>query len=593
MSTRRRLVGIVGASAALIFILYSAYFGGWPDPFGDPTLFVLSSCVVAAAYLIVGHLSTAEHPDRRIGLLFSVVGYLYLLRSVGYLHETWSFAVGLATVSAYQAALAHLGLAWPSGQLRSRFEAALVVAIYTYNVGHNVLLLLFRDHQAEGCATCPENPLLVDADPEAIARIDGVSIFISQLFTIAVVGVIGWHWRTSEGYRRTSMNRLLLVAVPIAAYSVVVDLTARFEPDLPDELAYAVAPLLLLSAPVAQWVELRRAAVARAAVGQALVGLDPGPTPAALQDALRSAVGDNEIRLALRDDDRAGYRDVTGVDVDPGRLPPGRTAVRLDTRADWVMVVDAHLADEPELLEMVVAAARLALDHARMRAEIGAQLAEVRESRARIVQAADAARRKLERDLHDGAQQRLVTLSLAVGLARAGLPDDDAPTRELLDTAAGEAAAALAELRDLARGIHPAVLTESGLAGGIRALAERSPVPVTVAAVPPGRYPASVEITAYFLVAEALANVSKHAPGAAATVTIGQGAATLDIEIADDGPGGAVVRAGSGLGGLADRVAAAGGRLEVRSPTGAGTAVRARLPVADSGAVTAPTEVDR
>lgn len=593
MSTRRRLAGIVGASAALIFVLYCAYFGGWPEPFGDPTLFVLSSAVVAAAYLIVGHLSAAEHPDRRIGLLFSVVGYLYLLRSVGYLHETWSFAIGLATVSAYQAALAHLGLAWPSGRLRSRFEAALVVAIYTYNVGHNVLLLLFRDHQVEGCATCPENPLLVDADPAAIARIDGLSIFISQLFTITVVGVIVWHWRTSQGYRRRSMNRLVLVAMPIAAYSVLVDLTARFEPDLPDELVYAVGPLLLLSAPVAQWAELRRAAVARAAVGQALVGLDPGPTPAALEDALRSAVGDNEIRLALREDDRTGYRDVAGVDVDPARLPPGRTAVRLDTRADWVMVVDSHLSDEPELLEMVVAAARLALDHARMRAEIGAQLAEVRESRARIVQAADAARRQLERDLHDGAQQRLVTLSLAVGLARASLPDDDAHTRELLDTAAGEAAAALTELRDLARGIHPAVLTESGLAGGILALAERSPVPVTIATVPSGRYPASVEVTAYFLVAEALANVSKHAPGAAATVTIGHGAATLDVEIADDGPGGAVVRAGSGLGGLADRVAAAGGRLDVRSPVGAGTVVRAVLPVTDPESGTPPPQVRR
>lgn len=589
MSTARRLIGIVGATAALAFILFSAYLGGWPEP-GATTPYVLSVIVVAAAYLVVGHRASDQYPDRRIGLLFSVVGYLYLLRSVGYLHGTVTYAVGLATVSAYQAALAHLGMAWPTGRLRSKFEVALVVTIYVYNVGLNIVLQLFYTPRADGCDNCPENILLIGHDPAAIARIDGVSVFTSQAFTITVVGVILWHWWTSEGYRRRSMNRLLLVAIPVAAHSAFVDLVARFGTDLPDELVYAIVPLLLLSPPIFQWVDLRRAAAARAAVGQALVRLDPGPTPAALQRALRNTVGDNEIRLALREDGQAGYRDVDGAEIDPATLPPGRIAV---TRADWVMVVDAQLGDEPELLEMVVAAARIALDHARMRAEIGAQLAEVQQSRARIVQAADSARRKLERDLHDGAQQRLITLSLAIGLARANLRDADPEVRELLDAAAGEAAEALAELRDLARGIHPAVLTESGLAGGVRALAERSPVPVTVAAGPHGRYSTSVEVTAYFLVAEALANVSKHAPDARATVTIRECASTLDIEVADDGPGGAVVRAGSGLGGLADRVAAAGGRLEVRSPAGRGTVVRAWLPAAGSPDVGAQLEAIR
>jgi signal transduction histidine kinase len=590
VSTARRLIGIGGASAALAFILFAAYLGGWPDP-GATTPYVLSVIVIAAGYLVVGHLASDQYPDRRIGLLFSVVGYLYLLRSVGYLYGTVTYAVGLATVSAYQAALAHLGMAWPTGRLRSRFEVALVVTIYVYNVTLNVVLQLFTTPRADGCDTCPENILLIEHDPTAIARIDAVTVFVSQGLTLTVVTVILRHWWTSEGYRRRSMNRLLLVAIPIAIYSAFVDLHARFATDLPDELVYAVAPLLLLAAPVAEWVELRRAAAARAAVGQALVQLDPGPTPAALQDALRDAVGDNEIRLALREDGRSGYRDVGGAAVDPARLPPGRTAVPLDTRADWVMVVDAQLCDEPELLAMVVAAARIALDHSRMRAEIQAQLAEVRESRARIVQAADAARRKLERDLHDGAQQRLVTLSLALGLARASLRDQDPEVRALLDAAAAEASAALAELRDLARGIHPAVLTESGLAGGVRALAERSPVRVTVAAMPNDRYPTSVEVTAYFLVAEGLTNVSKHAPGAAATVTIGECESTLRVEIADAGPGGAVVRAGSGLGGLADRVAAAGGRLEVRSPPRGGTVVRAVLPLTDATAVAASPEV--
>lgn len=584
MPSGRRLIRIGGATAALVFILFAAYLGGWPDS-GEVTVYVLSSTLVAAGYLVAGHLAADQYPDRRIGLLFSVVGYLYLLRSVGYLHGSVTYAVGVATVSAYQAALAHLGMAWPSGRLRSRFEAGLVVVIYAYNIGLNVVLQLFYAPQADGCAACPANLLLIEHDPAMIARIDSVTILINQGFTITVAVVILWHWWMSAGYRRRSMNRLLLVAIPIVVYHSVTDLVRRLDPVVPDELVYGVAPLLLLAAPVALLVELRRAATARAAVGQALVQLDPGPTPAALQDALRRAVGDDQIRLVLREEGGGpGYRDVDGAVVQPDRLPAGRAAVPLDTRADWVMVIDTQLRDEPELLAMVAAAARIALDHARMRAEIQAQLAEVRQSRARLVQAADAARSKLERDLHDGAQQRLITLSLALGMARARVDGTDPGVRELLDAAAGEASAALTELRDLARGIHPAVLTESGLAGGVRALAERIPVPVTVVAVPAGRFPAPVEVTAYFLVAEALANVSKHTPAATVSVTICAGHDTLDLTISDDGPGGAVVRVGSGLGGLADRVAAAGGRLDVHSPAGGGTVVRASLPMPEVSA---------
>lgn len=282
MTNGRRLVAIGCAGAAVAFILLAAYFGGWPEPSGDPTLYVVSSTLVAAGYLVVGYLASDRYPDRRIGRLFAVVGFLYLLRDVGYLYLGVTYAVGVATVSAYQAALGHLGMAWPSGRLRNRFEVGLVAANYTYNVSLNVLLLLFRDPRAEGCDSCPANPVLIESDPTAIARIDGVSVFISQGFTVVVAGVIVRHWWTSTGYDRTSMNRLLMVAMPVAAYIVLIDMVNRFQFDVPPELIYAVAPLLLLSGPIAYWIEMRRAATARAAVGQALVQLDPGPTPAAL-----------------------------------------------------------------------------------------------------------------------------------------------------------------------------------------------------------------------------------------------------------------------------------------------------------------------
>ncbi len=207
-----------------------------------------------------------------------------------------------------------------------------------------------------------------------------------------------------------------------------------------------------------------------------------------------------------------------------------------------------------------------------------AQLEQVRASRARIVEAGDAARRRIERDLHDGAQQRLVTLSLALGMARSQVAGSDPDLAALLEGASKEAREAIAELRELARGIHPAVLTETGLSGAIQALVERSPVATTVSAVPACRFPAPIEATAYFVVSEALANVAKHAPGATAQVAVRQSAERIVVEIVDDGPGGARPDSGSGLRGLADRVASVGGTLQLESTNGGGTRLRAEIP---------------
>jgi signal transduction histidine kinase len=229
-------------------------------------------------------------------------------------------------------------------------------------------------------------------------------------------------------------------------------------------------------------------------------------------------------------------------------------------------------------MRLAVAAANLALEHSRLQAEIQAQLEQVRASRARIVEAGDMARRRLERDLHDGAQQRLVTVSLALGMARHQAAGSNPDLETLLEAASKEAREALAELRELARGIHPAVLTETGLHGAIQSLAERSPVTTAIIAVPTGRFATPIEATAYFVVSEALANVAKHAPAATAQITIRQHAAQLVVEVSDDGPGGARADTGSGLGGLADRVASVGGALQIDSLPGHGTLLRAQIP---------------
>jgi len=296
-----------------------------------------------------------------------------------------------------------------------------------------------------------------------------------------------------------------------------------------------------------------------------------------LRNALARALGDSTLQLAFRVPDGTSYLDTAGRLVDPDQLGPGR-AITVLAASGAVLVHDQGLEQEPKLVRLTASAASMALEHARLQAEVQAQLEQVRASRARIVEAGDAERRRLERDLHDGAQQRLVTLSLALGMAREQAAGADPALRSLLESAGKEAREALIELRELARGIHPAVLTETGLPGALQALAERSTVAMTIASVPPGRFPAAVEATAYFVVSEALANVAKHALTDAAVVTIRRLPGLLTVTVSDDGAGGARPEGGTGLRGLADRVASVGGVLRVESPPGAGTRLEAEIP---------------
>jgi PAS domain S-box-containing protein len=204
---------------------------------------------------------------------------------------------------------------------------------------------------------------------------------------------------------------------------------------------------------------------------------------------------------------------------------------------------------------------------------------EIRSSRARIVDAASAERRRLERNLHDGAQQRLVSISLFLRLAEGKVKTDPDGAEQLLRQAGEELSRALEELRELARGIHPAILTDRGLAPALQSLVTRSPVPVTLAEAPEERLPENVEAAAYYVVAEALTNVAKYAKATTATVRVARDNGRAVVEVADDGVGGADPSAGTGLRGLVDRVEALDGRLEVESTPGAGTRIRAEIPV--------------
>jgi PAS domain S-box-containing protein len=213
----------------------------------------------------------------------------------------------------------------------------------------------------------------------------------------------------------------------------------------------------------------------------------------------------------------------------------------------------------------------------RLNAELHNRLEELAASRARIVTAGDVERRRLERNLHDGAQQRLVTLSLSLRVALAKLDSDPAAARAALVDAGEELAVALEELRELARGLHPAVLSERGLRAAVETLAGRAPVPVEID-ISADRLPEQVEAAAYYLIAEALTNVAKYAQASAVRVRVTADDGRVGVEVSDDGVGGADASGGSGLRGLADRVESLGGSLEVSSPPGVGTTLRAEIP---------------
>jgi signal transduction histidine kinase len=331
-------------------------------------------------------------------------------------------------------------------------------------------------------------------------------------------------------------------------------------------------------APLAFLFVLLRARLARTAVGDLLVRLRGNPPPAELRDALARALGDPSLALAYWLPQFESWADPEGR---PVQLPDGDpkravTLVDRDGTAVAALVHDASLRDEPDLLDAVAAAAAIALENTRLNVELRARLEDLKGSRTRIVEAGDAERRRLERNLHDGAQQRLVAVALQLRLLQRRMRDDPA-AEAMVSTVSDELAQSLDELRELARGLHPAVL-EHGLAAALNALATRSPVPTTVAYEANCRLPEPVELAAYFVASEALTNVAKYAGASTATVRVWRNDGQAAIEIADDGVGGADGSRGSGLRGLADRVEALEGSLRVYSPAGGGTVVTAEMP---------------
>ncbi|HRV60887.1 MAG TPA: histidine kinase, partial [Solirubrobacterales bacterium] len=351
--------------------------------------------------------------------------------------------------------------------------------------------------------------------------------------------------------------------------------------DSAENIAGIFTAIMATALPFAFLVGLARSRLVRGeALGRMLERVAHENDPVKMQEAVAEALGDPSVELAFWLPGTESYVDARGLPIDEPETDSGRAAseVTMEGRKVALIIHDDALLEEPEKIEAVSRGAALAFENARLEAEVRANVAELRASRTRIVEAADAARREIERNLHDGAQQNLVSLALKLQMARARVESDPRGAIEIIDGASAELEQTLAELRELARGIHPAVLSDRGLDAALLALAHRAPLPVEVGEMPEERLPEQVEAAAYYVVAESLTNVARYSEASRAKVDITRNNGTVRIRIADDGVGGADPTRGSGLKGLADRIAALDGHFMLASPDGLGTIVEAEIP---------------
>jgi signal transduction histidine kinase len=549
-----------------------------PRPVASIPLEVLVGLVFVGS----GLLARMRRPENRTGVLMMLVGFAWFGGALTAADQSLPFTIGYVDGALIGAFFVHLVLAFPSGRLETKTERRVAAGMYVFAFVLQPALLLFDDLHGLKCDACPENAFLVDRN-DTLAVVLGLPTLAFVLgILVAVVVILVRRWRAATAPLRRVLAPVYLSAGTTVAILVVRTAVEPFSSFGGDALEL-LSVLALLTVPLSFLAGLLRSRLARSAVAELVVELGHAPVPGGLRDALARALGDPSLELAywLRDDTFvAPDGRVVALPADgSGRVA---TVVERSGRRVAAIVHDASLRDHPELVDAVGAAAGLALENGRLQADLRARLEDLRASRARLVEAGETERRRLERNLHDGAQQRLVALLLSLALARAQFASDPAAS-DLLERWRSELAAALSELRELARGLHPAILSERGLRAALQGLATRASLPVELAGLPDERLPAGVEVAAYYLVAEALTNVAKYAQASVASVRVVRENGHVLVEIVDDGIGGADPSRGSGIRGLADRVEALDGRLDVESPPGVGTRIRAEIPCRRDG----------
>lgn len=544
---------------------------------------------VGWSYAGAGLIAWWRRPTNRTGRLMLAEGLTWFLGNLQGTAVPLLFALGAWGEALNLAVLAHLLLAFPDGRLATAWDRRVVAGGYGLVAIGGLVRVTVYDPAADGAATylscrdCGPNALLLHSGQQLFEAIDLVYRWSGALLTVVCLVALVRRWRVSVPARRRILlpaGVAIAVAVAFVGWEVLYVLA-------PDALGAANAVLIWpsdasqIAVPIAFLATLLRMRLRRAAVGNLVIEVGADPTPRHMQDVLVRVLGDPSLRLGLPSPtgELGAYVDPDGK---PLRLPaPGSGLSATPVEEQVVLVHDAALDEDQELMSAVSGSVRLCLRNTRLRSEAVTRSQEAKAFHARLLRAVDEERQRLERDLHDGAQTRLVFALMKLRRLDAGLSSHvPRPSPDLRHTVAEADRAlrqALDELRDLARGIHPAVLTREGLAPAITALAEQAEIPVLVM-VEPGRFAPLTESTAYFAVCEALSNAAKYSGAEVVSVSGWRDGDRLVIEITDDGVGGADEENGTGLRGLADRVAATGGTLRVTSPPGGGTRARVELP---------------
>jgi signal transduction histidine kinase len=538
--------------------------------------------VIGWGFIGTGLYTWARRPDNSLGSLMVATGFAWFVAGLGSADVAVLFSIAGLLGSVWVVTTIHTLLAAPDGRL-SQGDRRIVTAAYLLVTVGVLSLWLFYDPSTD-CEECPENVFMVEDSETAVGILGTIVNLIAIVLLVLVVRSLVRRWRGA-----TRAERRLYAPMYGAGIALMIALLAQLSLQsagsgddaltavfLVALVPFALVPFLFMGA------FMRTRLIQSGAVGELVARLSEAPAERNLRDALAKALDDPSLELVYWLPEPGHFVDAAGRRVELPEDGPGRCVTKIERDGECIAAIvhDSTMPEVRQHAERVGAAAALALENERLDAELRAKIDELRASRERMLRIGLEERRRLERDLHDGAQQRLVSMALNIRLARAKLNEDPLAADRLLESAGTELDSALEELRELARGIHPAVLSDRGLGTALETLASRAPVPVELADLPEERLPEAVELAAYFVVAEALTNVAKYAKASHATVEVARENGRLLVEVADDGVGGADPEIGTGLRGLADRLAVLEGRLEIQSEQGHGTTVRARIPCA-------------
>jgi signal transduction histidine kinase len=563
--------------------------GGMPDSVGLAERYAL----IVGVPIAVGLYAWRDGRHARFGRLLVLTGFAWFLPSLSASGNDVLYSVGRVAGWTVEAALIYLVLAFPSGRLQNRIDRGLFLAIVAI-VGLLYVPTVLIDQsfpQPSPWASCvppdcPGNAFMVASSEPGILEDAIVPLreLLVILLMVAVAVRLGQRVTRATPLMRRTLSPVLAVAI-VRVGTFATAIGAR-RADADETVTDVLIWVILLGLPamsIAFLVGLVRWRLFTAdALLRLAVGIRHDPHPDELRELIAKALSDPSVELAYRDPGSpTGWVDGDGEPMPAPRDGPDRccTAIVADGRTVAAIVHDDALADQRSFVQTVGAYALTWEDNHRLAARVEESLRELRESRARILAAADDERRRIERDLHDGGQQRLVALRVRLELADETMRDSPARARRMLQQLGAEVDAALDELRSLAAGVYPSLLADRGLTDALRSAALRSPVPVAVTITGDDRYGQDVEAAVYFCCLEALQNVAKHAPDAHAVAISLERNGDLRFSVSDDGPGFDSTIAGNGLVNMRDRVAAVGGTLEIKTAPGDGTEIVGHVPV--------------